>query len=379
MKKLPISGIRRIFELAEKVSDVVNLSIGEPDFPTPKNIKEAAKKAVDEGFTRYTPNPGFLELREAIAEKLKKENNIHADPKDEVVVTAGSTQAIFLLISVIIDEGDEVLIPTPAFVAYAPVTLFAGGKPVEVPMVEEEGYKIDVDLLKRKLTKRTKLFILNSPCNPTGSVLTRKNIEEVIQLAMEHDIYVLSDEMYEKYIYDGEHFSPASLEGVKDRVITVNGFSKTYAMTGWRIGYYVAPKHIVNEAIKLQMYNAVCPVSFIQKAAVEALKGPQDFIKNVIKEYDEKRRLAYKLLKEMEGVEVVEPKGAFYIFPRITYAKDSNKFCEELLIRYKVAVVPGSAFGESGEGHIRISYATSKEKLELGLRRLSDFLKVKGC
>jgi aminotransferase len=375
ISKCPRSGIRQIFDLAQKMGDVVSLGIGEPDFETPKQIKDAAKEALDNNFTHYTSNSGILELREAIAEKLKKENGIYADPRKEIMVTVGSTQAIFLLLSAVINDGDEALIPSPAFVVYAPATSMAGGKPIEVPMVEEEGYKIDIEGLKKKISRKSKLIILNSPCNPTGSVLTKKNIEQIAGLAIEHNIHILSDEVYEKYVYEGEHFSPASLNGVGGLVTTVNGFSKTYAMTGWRIGYIIARHDIIEELNKIQMYNAVCPVSFIQKAAIEALVGRQDFIRDVVRGYDARRRFICGEIKKMTDVQLTEPKGAFYVFPRVVHMSNSNKFCKELLVKAKVAVVPGCAFGKAGEGHFRISYSTNMRNLQEASMRLADFLR----
>jgi aminotransferase len=364
-----------LFEIASKMPDVINLGIGEPDFDTPKNIKEAAKKALDEGFTHYTSNAGILELREAIANKLKKENRIEANPETEIIVTLGSMQALHLALSSILDKDDEVLIPTPAWSAYAPAISIVGGIPVEVSTKEENEFKVSVEDLKKCLSKKTKAIIINSPNNPTGSVLTKSEIEEIADFAVEYDLIVISDEIYEKLIYEGEHFSIASLDGLKDRVITINGFSKTYAMTGWRIGYAIANENIISKMLKHQMYDATCPPSFIQKAAIEALTGPQDSVKIMKEEYNKRREFVYKRLNEINGISAIKPKGAFYIFPSIKSFKiSSEKISEYLLKEARVMVLPGNLFGKCGEGYIRISYAVAYEKLKIALDKISEAL-----
>ena len=370
-----VSGIRRLFELASKMGDVINLGIGEPDFNTPENIKEAAKRALDEDFTHYTANVGIPELREAIAEKLRRENGIDVDPESEIMVTSGATQALTMAIFAILNEGEELLIPSPTFVSYSAAALFAGGVPVEVETKEEENFKVNVEELERHVSDRTKAIVISTPNNPTGSILTRRNLEEIAGFAVEHDLIVISDEVYEKIVYEEPHFSIASLEGMKERTITVNAFSKTYAMTGWRLGYVAAPQPIIREMVKLQMYTAVCASSFSQKAAVEALKGPQDSVEKMRREYARRRELVYRRLSEMPKLSVLKPKGAFYIFPNIkATGMTSEEFSGYLLREARVATVPGRAFGRYGEGYIRISYAASYEKLEEAMDRIHEAL-----
>ena len=370
-----VSGIRRLFELASKMGDVINLGIGEPDFNTPENIKEAAKRALDEDFTHYTANVGIPELREAIAEKLRRENGIDVDPESEIMVTSGATQALTMAIFAILNEGEELLIPSPTFVSYSAAALFAGGVPVEVETKEEESFKVNVEELERHVSDRTKAIVISTPNNPTGSILTRRNLEEIAGFAVEHDLIVISDEVYEKIVYEEPHFSIASLEGMKERTITVNAFSKTYAMTGWRLGYVAAPQPIIREMVKLQMYTAVCASSFSQKAAVEALKGPQDSVEKMRREYARRRGLVYRRLSEMPKLSVLKPKGAFYIFPNIkATGMTSEEFSGYLLREARVATVPGRAFGKYGEGYIRISYAASYEKLEEAMDRIHEAL-----
>ncbi|RLI15681.1 MAG: pyridoxal phosphate-dependent aminotransferase [Candidatus Hecatellales archaeon] len=372
---IKVSGIRKLFELASKMEDVINLGLGEPDFNTPEYIKEAAKRALDENFTHYTPNIGIPELREAIAEKLKRENRVDVNPESEVMVTNGATQALTLSILAILNEGDEVLIPSPTFVSYGAAVIFAGGVPVEVETREDEEFRVNVDELERHVSGKTKALIISTPNNPTGSILTRGNLEELADFAVKHDLIVISDEVYEKIVYEEPHCSIASLNGMKERTITVNAFSKTYAMTGWRLGYLAAPEQIVSEIVKLQMYTAVCATSFAQKAAVEALRGPQSFVEEMRREYARRRELVYSRLNDMPKISAIKPKGAFYVFPNIKATEMvSEKFSSYLIREARVATVPGRAFGRYGEGYIRISYAASYEKLEEAMDRISEAL-----
>ncbi|MEM2896954.1 MAG: pyridoxal phosphate-dependent aminotransferase [Candidatus Bathyarchaeia archaeon] len=364
-----------LFEISSKMPDVINLGIGEPDFDTPKNIKDAAKKALDEGFTHYTSNAGLFELREAIAKKLKEENRIEANPETEIMVTLGGMQALHLAFSSLLKRGERVLIPTPAWSAYAPAISIAGGIPVEVGTSEKNEFKASIEDLEKSLSKKTKAIIINSPNNPTGSVLTKDEIEEIADFAVEHDLTIISDEIYEKLIYEGEHISVASLDGLKDRVVTINGFSKTYAMTGWRIGYAVAKEETISKMLKHQMYDATCPTSFIQKAAIEALTGPQDSVKSMREEYARRRDFVYKRLIEMNGVSAIKPKGAFYIFPSMkAFKMSSEKISAHLLKEARVMILPGSIFGKCGEGYVRISYAIAYEKLKVALDKVSEAL-----
>lgn len=374
------SEIRKLFDLAAGMEDVISLGIGEPDFDTPEHIKEYAKEALDRGMTHYGPNAGLPMLREAIARKLKKQNGIDADPKSEIMVLVGANQAFIMGLATFLRDGEEVLIPSPMFVSYAPAVVLAGGKPVEVPTYEENEFRLNVDDLKKYVSEKTRALIINSPSNPTGAVLTKKDLEEIADFAVEHDLMIFSDEVYEHFVYDGaKNYSIASLDGMFERTITVNGFSKTFAMTGWRLGFVAAPAWVVEKMARFQMYNATCPVTFAQYAAAKALDDPRSWkaVEEMRNEYDRRRNLVWKRLNEM-GLPTVKPKGAFYIFPRIRDTGLTDKEFSELMLKEaRVAVVPGSAFGKAGEGYIRISYATAYEKLEEAMDRMEKVLKEK--
>ncbi len=375
------SEIRKLFDLAQGVEGLISLGIGEPDFDTPEHIKEYAKEALDRGMTHYGPNAGLMMLREAIAEKLRKQNGIDADPKTQIMVTVGANQGFLMGLATFLKDCEEVLIPSPMFVSYAPAVILAGGKPVEVPTYEENEFRLSVDDLKKHVTGKTRALIINTPNNPTGAVLTKRDLEEIADFAVEHDLMVFSDEVYEHFVYDGvKNHSIASLDGMFERTITVNGFSKTFAMTGWRLGFVVAPEWVIERMTRFQMYNSTCPVTFAQYAAARALRDERSWkaVEEMRKEYDRRRNLVWKRLNEM-GLPTVKPKGAFYIFPRI---KDtgltSKEFSELMLMEAKVAVVPGSAFGKAGEGYVRISYATAYEQLEEAMDRMEKVLREKG-
>ncbi|ACS33833.1 pyridoxal phosphate-dependent aminotransferase [Thermococcus gammatolerans] len=372
------SEIRKLFDLAAGMEDVISLGIGEPDFDTPEHIKEYAKEALDRGMTHYGPNAGLPMLREAIARKLRKQNGIEADPKSEIMVLVGANQAFIMGLATFLKDGEEVLIPSPMFVSYAPAVILAGGKPVEVPTYEENEFRLSVDDLEKHVSEKTRALIINSPNNPTGAVLTKKDLEEIADFAVEHDLIVFSDEVYEHFVYDGaRNHSIASLDGMFERTITINGFSKTFAMTGWRLGFVAAPAWIIEKMTRFQMYNATCPVTFAQYAAAKALEDERSWkaVEEMRKEYDRRRKLVWKRLNEM-GLPTVKPKGAFYIFPRIRdTGLTDHEFSELMLKEAKVAVVPGSAFGKAGEGYIRISYATAYEKLEEAMDRMEKVLK----
>lgn len=373
LKGVAASGIRRIFDLSQGMPGLINLGIGEPDFTTPQFVRDALKEATDSGFNRYTPNRGMLELRAQLAKKLKRENGIDADPAKEVIVTAGATQAILVLMCSLLNEGDEVIIPTPAYPAYHAAARLAGGTPIEVPMGEADGYALNSRRLERAYTKRTKLLVLNSPGNPTGVVYSRSEIVEACTSAVANRLSVLSDEIYESFVYGGaSHFSPASVREFKERVVTVNGFSKTFAITGWRLAYAVANENVIDAMTRYNMYDAVCASSIAQVAGIAALKGSKSFLRPVVRDYDGRRKMVCKSLHEI-GMPYVEPTGAFYVFPRIDGAASSEAFSFDFLSRHKVATVPGSSFGRGGEGHIRISYAVNEEKLKEALGRLLTF------
>jgi len=374
--KIPESGVRVMFRIAQRLKDVVNLSLGEPDFETPPHIVAAAVRAMKEGYTHYTPNAGLIEFREAAAEKLSRENKIHADPETEIMSTVGSMGALSLAVLTVVNPGEEVLVPSPGFASYEAQVLMAGGRPVSYRLIEEKEFQPDVEELSRLVTSRTKAILLNSPSNPTGSVLSERTIKEIAELAVEQNLIIISDEAYERILYDdAQHLSVASLPGMKDLTISVFSLSKTYAMTGWRIGYAVSSREIISEMTKLQEHLAAHPSSISQMAAVAALTGPDDYVETMVKEYAERRNLVMRELSRVPGLRCVKPMGAFYVFPNISdFGVSSRDFAMHLLKEAKVVVVPGTAFGRFGEGHIRISYSVSEENLLKALSRIGEAL-----
>jgi len=370
------SGIRELFDLAQRTAVVLNLGLGEPDFVTPSHIQEAAKQALDEGYTHYTPNAGFLDLRQAIAEKLKQENGINVDPEREVIVTIGGTGTILLAIHTVVDVGDEVLILDPCFVTYEPCVTLAGGRAVPVPLREGD-FRMLPEEVEKSIGSKTKCIILNSPMNPTGSVMAEEDIRAIANIALQNNLFVISDEVYEKLIYeDAKHFSPASIPSMENQTITINSFSKTYAMTGWRIGYAVANADVCTAMNKIQQNTVANAPAIAQRAALAALRGPQDCVRDMVKEYDRRRRFLIKRLSKIQGFSCQAPKGAFYTFPNIkTLGRSAMEFTENLLKKGKVVVVPGGTFGQKGEGHIRICYAVPIEKLEIAMERIEDTVK----
>ena len=377
MKTIPVSGIRVIFEKARHMKDVIRLEIGEPDMDTPSHIKEAAKKALDEGFTHYTPFSGFEDLREAIAEKVRVENRIDADPATEIIVTPGACSAVYCAILSVVNPNEGVLIPDPGWPHYEACVKMAGGIPVHYPQLEENDFRANPDDLATMVNENTKAILINSPNNPTGAVLTRKDLEAIAEIAKDNNLIVISDEVYEKIIYDdAEHISIASLPGMHERTVTINAFSKSYAMTGWRLGYAIAPAEIVAEMAKLVLYTSTCANSIGQRAAVTALKSPQNCVVEMVKEYKRRRDFVVKRLNEIKGISCRLPKGAFYVFPNIKRLGMSSLDCAYYLLEHaKVSTVPGSGFGEYGEGYLRISYATSPEKLEEAMNRIESAVK----
>jgi len=365
------SGIRVMVALAEEIPGVINLGIGQPDFDTPVFIREAAKKALDDGYTRYPPAKGFDDLREAIAQKLKTDNNIVADPHTEIFVAVGAMQVIFNTILHLVEPGEEVILIDPGYDYYSQVRLF-GGVPVPVPVYEENLFKVDPDDIKSAITEKTKLLILNSPANPTGAVLDEVIVREVSKIAQENNILVLSDEPYEHIIFDGKrHVSPASFHGMMQRTISAFTLSKSYAMTGWRVGYAVAPKGLIDEMEKLMehMVSGVTAVS--QRAALAAITGPQDCVRDMVKEYDKRRKVIYEGLNAIDGISCILPESTFYAFPNISgCGMTSWEFARYLVREHKVAVVPGSVFGKRGEGYVRISFALDMESIREALERI---------
>jgi aspartate/methionine/tyrosine aminotransferase len=373
---IPLSGIRVVFEKAQKMTGLVRLELGEPDFPTPAHIREAAKKALDDGFTHYMSSQGLLELRKELATKLEKENGVYASPDTEIIVTAGACCAVDLAMLTLVNPGDEVLLPDPAWPHYEPCARLADGSVVHYPMREEANFTPDPDAIRKKITAKTKVLLINSPNNPTGSVISASTLKEIANLAEQHNLVVISDEVYEKLVYDGtSHQSFAAISGMRDRTITINAFSKTYAMTGWRLGYAVAPANIVAEMAKLNLYANTCANSIAQVAGIAALRGPQDCVREMAEEYARRRRFVLEQLRKIPEISCTEPKGAFYVFPNIRkLGMNSLDCCMHILEKGKVSTVPGSSFGQQGEGYLRISYATSIENLREGFRRLETVI-----
>lgn len=358
--------------------DVVNLSAGEPDFDTPRHVKEALTKALKERFIYYTPSAGIPELRKAIAEKLSKENRIPCT-ESEVIVTPGAKQALYEAVFALTEPGDEVLCPDPGWVSYEPMIQLADGRPVLVPTREEIGFSFDVEEVKERITDKARAIIVNTPGNPTGAVLDKTVLKGIADLCVDYDLIAISDEIYEKIIYESEHLSMASLPGMKERAVTVNGFSKAYSMTGWRLGYACAPAEIIQAMGKVQEHSVSCATSFVQKAGVAALTSPQDDVKRMVSEFRRRRDTLMKLLSEIEGVSCVKPRGAFYAFPNFSHhGRDSFELANYLLEEAGVAVIPGAAFGANGEGFQRLSYATSMENIEKAVERMKQALKKRG-
>ncbi|MBQ2888965.1 MAG: aminotransferase class I/II-fold pyridoxal phosphate-dependent enzyme [Clostridia bacterium] len=369
------SGIRKFFDIAASMQDVISLGVGEPDFVTPWAIREAGIYSLEKGHTHYSANSGLIELRQEICNYLGRKYNLSYDPKAQVLVTVGGSEAIDLLIRAIISSGDEVLIPEPCFVCYKPCTLMAGGTPVTIQTEEKDNFRLTPEKLLEKITDKTKLLVLPFPNNPTGAVMTRKDLEAIAKIVEEHDLFVLSDEIYGELTYSGEHIPFASIEGMYERTVTVNGFSKAFAMTGWRLGYACGPAPIIKEMTKIHQYAIMCAPTTSQYAAIEAMRSCDDDVEYMRTEYDHRRRVMVNGFREM-GLSCFEPLGAFYVFPNISATGlSSDEFATKLLYEKKVAVVPGTAFGECGEGFIRCSYAYSIKNIEKALERIGEFVK----
>jgi len=373
------SAIRRMLELSAGMKNVVHLEQGEPDFTTPKHILKAAVEATEKGFTHYTEIDGTLELRQAIAEKLEKENSVDADPQTEITVTSGSQEAMLIAALGFLNKGDEALILDPYYPAYFEDVLIAEAQPVTVPLDEGKGYEIELEALESKVTKRTKMIWLCNPSNPTGHVFSKQDLEIIAEVVQKHDLIVFADEIYEKIVYDGaRHISIGSLPGMEDRTITVNGFSKAYAMTGWRIGYVVAGKKLSGTLRKLHYYAVLCPNAISQKAAFAALIGPQDCVQEMVTEYTRRRELVLNELEKIESLSYTIPKGAFYVFPNFSnFERSDEVMAANLLKEAGVVTAPGSGFGRAGEGHLRISYSVSYEQVKEGMERIRRHLEHK--
>jgi len=363
-----------VAEMTARGEEVLSLSVGEPDFPTPPHIVEAAKKALDDGHTKYTPSMGIRALREAVAEKCVRENRIPA--KTEHVLIAPTKHTLFMTCMALLDAGDEAIIPDPGWVSYAPMVRLAGATPIPVRASDEEGFVPDPEAVAELITPRTRMIMLNSPSNPGGSVYPRDAVRGIADLAQDHDLIVVSDEIYEKILYEGEHVSPASMDGMLDRTVTVSGFSKTYAMTGWRLGWLVAPTPIVKEVAKVQEHSITCATAFAQHAGVAALRGPRESLEAMVKEFRARRDLVVSELSKIDALPCFKPRGAFYAFPRIKAPIDDATLSERLLKESHIAVTPGRAFGAAGAGHLRLSYACSRETILEGLRRIRQVVEA---
>jgi aminotransferase len=371
------SGIRKFFDLLndESMKDVVGLTVGQPDFVTPWHIREAGIESLQKGKTYYSPNAGFTQLQFEISEYLKRRFNLSYRP-EETIVTVGGSEAIDLAIRAIVEPGDEVIVPTPSFVCYAPIVRMCGGVPVILETKMENNFKITAAELKACITDKTKMLVLPYPNNPTGATMTREELEALTPLLRDTNIVILSDEIYAEMTYDGAHCSIASLDGMWERTILASGFSKAYAMTGWRLGYLAAPTPLAEQMLKIHQYAIMCAPTTSQFAAVEALKNGDEDIRMMVTEYDRRRRYIYEGLKRI-GIDCFEPKGAFYIFPDIRkFGLSSEEFCNRLLYEYRCAIVPGTAFGDSGEGFARISYAYSVKHITEALSRIEAFVKT---
>jgi len=370
------SGIRRFFDIVAELNDpeVISLGVGEPDFATPWHIRSAGIYSLEKGRTWYTANNGLLELREEISRYLSRRFELEYDPKNQIIVTVGGSEAIDITVRALVSEGDEVIIPEPSFVCYNPITVLAGGKPVIIETKAEDDFRLTAEALRAAITPRTKLLILPFPNNPTGGVMRKEDLEEIAEVLKGTNIMVLSDEIYGELTYDGSHISIASIGDMKERTILVGGFSKAYAMTGWRLGYACGPKEVMNCVHKIHQYAIMCAPSASQYAAIEALKNGDEDIRRMHSEFDMRRRFILDGLKQA-GLDCYEPKGAFYVFPSIKKSGlNSEEFCERLLLEKKLAIVPGTAFGQSGEGYVRISYSYSIKQIIVALERIKSFM-----
>ncbi|HWO98410.1 MAG TPA: aminotransferase [Bacillus sp. (in: firmicutes)] len=374
VEQLKPSGIRRFFDLAAGMEGVISLGVGEPDFVTPWSICEASISSLERGYTAYTANAGLMELRQEIVSYLHSQFHVTYDARSEVIVTVGGSQALDIAMRAILDSGDEVIIPEPTFVSYAPLVSLAGGHPVGLETTIDTEFKLKADQLEKAITPKTKALLLCSPNNPTGSLLTKEELEEIAHIVKKHDLLVISDEIYAELTYDGAHCSIASLDGMRERTILVSGFSKGFAMTGWRLGYICAPEVLAQAMLKIHQYAMMCAPTMAQHGAIEALRNGREDVEHMRRSYRRRRNYMVKSLNEI-GLDCHLPGGAFYVFPTVTgTGMTSEEFAEKLLIEERVAVVPGNVFGRGGEGHIRCSYASSMEVLQEAIRRMQRFV-----
>ena len=374
IKDVKPSGIRKFFDILEEMKDAISLGIGEPDFVTPWHIRDAGIYSLERGHTKYTSNAGMLELRREIANYLRRRFDLEYDYTNQILVTVGGSEAIDLALRVLVNPGDEVIIPVPSFVCYGPLTEMAGGVPVYVELTAENGFRLTPEQLKAAITPRTKALVLPFPSNPTGGIMERRDLEAIAQVLEDNDIMVISDEIYAELTYGQRHVSPANLTQLYDRTVVVNGFSKSHAMTGWRMGYVCGPAPILQQMLKLHQFGIMSAPTVSQYAAIEAMRSGDEDIAHMREEYDSRRRYLVENLNRI-GLDCFEPKGAFYVFPCIrSSGLSSEEFCERFLREEKVAVIPGTAFGAGGEGYVRACYASSMRDLTESISRLDNFL-----
>jgi aminotransferase len=373
------SGIRKFFDIAATMKDVISLGVGEPDFTTPTPILEAGVRSLRAGETHYTSNSGKLEVRRAVADNLKRLYGVSYDPANEILLTVGVSEALYLVMTALLDPGNEVIIPTPCFVSYQAEVILAGGVPVEIPSRMEDNFQLDPDRVRAAITPRTKVIFVGYPNNPTGAVATRETLKRVAEIAVEHDLLIVSDEIYDRLVYDFDHVCVPSLgEEIKKRTVLLGGLSKAYAMTGWRIGYAAGPESIIKGMVRIHQYTIMSAPTTAQHAALEALTHGEKYVQEMVAEYDRRRRLMVDGFNRL-GLTTFEPRGAFYAFPKITASgMDDETFAEKLLKEEHVAVVPGNTFGPGGEGFARCCYATAYEQIEEALQRMERFMSRHG-
>ena len=375
IQEIKPSGIRKFFDIVSEMKDAISLGVGEPDFQTPWHIREEGIYSLERGKTHYTSNTGLKELKENISEYIKRKYNLDYEAKDEIIVTVGGSEAIDIALRTMLDKDDEVLIPEPCYVSYLPCPHLAGGKPVSIPLKAENEFKLTRAELEEYYTDKTKILIMPFPNNPTGAIMTEEELAPIVDFVIEKDIFVITDEIYSELTYKGKHVSIASFPGMKERTVYINGFSKAFAMTGWRMGYAAGPKRVISQMLKIHQFAIMCAPTTSQYAAIEALKNGDTDVENMREAYNQRRRFLISELKRI-GIECFEPFGAFYIFPCIKgFGMTSEEFATKLLEEEKLAVVPGTAFGECGEGFIRISYAYSIDNLRIAMSRIENFAK----
>ncbi len=375
VKSVPPSGIRKFFDLVSQTEGVISLGVGEPDYVTPWHIREECFYSLERGYTMYTSNAGLPELREEIAAYQKKKIGVEYSPTNEILVTVGVSEAVDLALRVLVEPGDEVLVPEPSFVSYAPGATLAYGKAVPVPTYDQDQYRLRPDILEKYISPRSKVLVLAYPNNPTGGVMGAQDLQALVDIIIKHDLLVISDEIYCELTYQGEHVSIASFPGMRDRTLVMNGFSKAYAMTGWRIGYACGNQDLISAMTRVHQYTIMCAPIMGQKAAIEALRNGETEMLKMVSDYNNRRKIILKGFQEI-GMDCFEPKGAFYCFPSIKISgMSSEEFCEKLLVEEQVAVVPGNAFGSNGEGFVRCCYAASIPNIETAIEKMGNFLR----